>query len=122
MPSFQINLTPSRRAATRFINEVRRSVQKAYAEEKQKSRLTQSEIARRIGVHRSVINRELRGRRDMTIGRAAEYAYALGREPFFDLRVPEAPAGDNIIMPNISASSSSATSEVNLTTPTPRTA
>ena len=97
MPSFQLTISPSRRVATRFINKVRRSIQKALLEEQRASGLTQSEIARRIGVHRSVINREIRGQKDLTLGRVAELAYALGREPSFELKSPEFPAGTNIL-------------------------
>jgi len=89
MPLFRISLTPSRRAAVRFISHVRRSFQKALAEEKYKRGLTQSAIAKEIGVHRSVINRELTGRSDITVGRIGELAWAMGRMPFFEL--PENP-------------------------------
>ena len=85
--SFQISISPSRRAAGRFINKVRRAFQRALAEEERAHGLTQSEIARRIGVHRSVINRELRGHKDITLGRIGELAYAMGREPVFELPV-----------------------------------
>lgn len=102
MPSFQISISPSRRVATRYISRVRRAIQKAYAEEHHSSGLTQSEIARRIGVHRSVINRELRGQKDLTLGRVAELAYALDREPFFELRIPEEHAGANVLTQEIS--------------------
>lgn len=120
MPSFQISISPSRRVATRYISRVRRAIQKAYAEEHHSSGLTQSEIARRIGVHRSVINRELRGQKDLTLGRVAELAYALGREPFFELRTPEEHAGENVLtqdiyplLPSHDKSSSAKSSEVN---------
>jgi ribosome-binding protein aMBF1 (putative translation factor) len=87
MTSFQIAVSPSRRAAGRYITKVRRAFQKALAEEQKKSGLTQSEIARKIGTHRSVINRELRGQKDISIGRAGELAWAMGRKPIFDLFV-----------------------------------
>jgi hypothetical protein len=90
MPSFRILVSPSRRAAARFITQVRRAFQRAYVEEKQKRGLSQSAIAREIGVHRSVINRELVGRKDITVGRIGELAWAMGRIPFFAL--PESPA------------------------------
>ena len=77
MVSFQISLTPSRRAAGRFINEVRRKLQKALVEEAERTGLTQSDIARELNVHRSVINRELRGYKDITLGRVAELAHAM---------------------------------------------
>jgi transcriptional regulator with XRE-family HTH domain len=89
MPSFQISVSPSRRAAGRFITRVRRAIQKALAEQGQQHGLTQSDIARAIGVHRSVINRELRGQKDMTLGRVAELAWALGKTIVFQLQEPE---------------------------------
>ena len=110
MPSFQLTISPSRRAATRFIHKVRRSIQKALLEEKLSIGLTQSEIARRIGVHRSVINREIRGQKDLTLGRVAELAYALGREPLFELKKPEVQPGANIR--NVSTKTSA--SEINI--------
>lgn len=117
MPSFQITISPSRRAATRFIDHVRRAIQKALIEEKRRTGLTQSEIARRIGVHRSVINREIRGQKDLTLGRVAELAYALGREPFFDLREPAVPAGANIVPSKMEIVVSTTTAEVDVVLP-----
>jgi DNA-binding XRE family transcriptional regulator len=99
MTSFQISVSPSRRAAGRFITMVRRAIQKALAEEKKKSGLTQSDIARAIGVHRSVINRELRGQKDLTLGRVAELAWAMGRKPVFELPVHTVPPGSNLAPP-----------------------
>jgi transcriptional regulator with XRE-family HTH domain len=85
MTSLQISITPSRRQATRFVSKVRRSLQKALAEEQKKRGLSQSDIARTIGVHRSVINRELHGFKDITMGRVGELVFAMGRKPVFDL-------------------------------------
>jgi hypothetical protein len=83
MTSFQITLTPSRRAAARFIGQVRRALQKAYVEEQLQRGLSQTDIARLLKVHRSVINRELKGLKDMTLGRVAELSWAMGRQPLF---------------------------------------
>jgi transcriptional regulator with XRE-family HTH domain len=96
MSSFQITVSPSRRAAGRFVSHVRRAIQRALEEEHQKSGLTQSDIARAIGVHRSVINRELRGQKDFTLGRLAELAWALGRKPVFELIEEKLEKGANI--------------------------
>lgn len=94
--SFQITLTPSRRAAARFVVAVRRALQKAYVEEQNSSGLTQTDIARAIGVHRSVINRELRGMKDITLGRVAELAWAMGRKISFDLpKIPASPGANH---------------------------
>ena len=95
MTSFQITLKPTRRTAGRFIAHVRREIQRALAEEKKRAGLTQSDIAKAIGVHRSVINRELRGKADMTLGRVAELASALGHDPIFFLQKQLARAGSN---------------------------
>jgi len=88
MPSFQISPTPSRRAAARFVNKVRRAIQKALAEEKKKGGISQSDVAREIGIHRSVISREINGYSDISLGRVAEIAHALGRVPKFELADP----------------------------------
>ncbi len=95
MTSFQIAISPSRRAAARFIARVRRALQTAVVEEGERSGVNQSEIARSIGVHRSVISRELNGRQDITLGRIAELAWALGREIEFELVEPKARDGSN---------------------------
>jgi transcriptional regulator with XRE-family HTH domain len=95
MTSFQIAISPSRRAAGRFISRVRRSLQRALVEEGEISGINQSRVADAIGVHRSVISRELNGRQDITLGRVAELAWALGREIEFDLVVPKILPGTN---------------------------
>jgi hypothetical protein len=101
--SFQITISPSRRAAARFVVAVRRAVQKAYVEEQKASGLTQTAIARALGVHRSVINRELRGLKDITLGRVAELAWAMGRVPTFEM-----PKSANHLVSNLPPASSSA--------------
>lgn len=96
MPSFQTTISPSKRAAARFIGRVRRALQVALMEEFKKRGLTQSDIARELGVHRSVINRELRGEKDITLGRVGELARVLGRRAEFSLPpIPEA-SGNHI--------------------------
>jgi transcriptional regulator with XRE-family HTH domain len=96
MPSFRITLSPTKRAAGRFVYGVRRKLQKAYSEEQKKRGLTQTAIAREIGVHRSVINRELRGGKDITLGRVAELATALGRRVNIEFPEMLAQAGQNV--------------------------
>jgi transcriptional regulator with XRE-family HTH domain len=101
MPSFQISITPSRRTAARFITDVRRKILKALEEENKKRGLKQTDLARAINVHRSVINRELRGKKDMTIGRVAELGWALGRMPTFDLPERAIQDGSNLPAPAV---------------------
>ena len=115
MPSFQISITPSRRVAARFVTGVRRKILKALEQEG----LKQTDIARAIGVHRSVINRELRGKKDITLGRTAELAWAMGREPFFDLPTMKAQAGSNLPPPTFSKIISTTKGTQDVITPPP---
>lgn len=93
MSSFRQSVTPSRRAAGRLVGKVRRSLQKALADN---PAITQTKIANDLNVHRSVINRQLRGTQDMTIGRVAELALALGYEADFVLLETKAEPGQNV--------------------------
>ena len=95
MSSFQTAVSPSRRAGTRFISVVRRALQKALVEEAKKSNMTQADIARRIGVHRSVIHRELRGVENLTLRRVGELVWAMGKVPEFAVRDPVVVSGAN---------------------------
>ena len=94
--SLQITITPKERAAGQFVSRVRRAIQKALAEEQANQGTTQSDVARAIGVNRSVISREIRGHKDLTLSRVAEIAWALGRRPTFDMPSVGLPAGANI--------------------------
>jgi hypothetical protein len=97
--SFQITISPNRRAAAQFVTNVRRAILKAYVEEQKASGITQTAIARALGVHRSVINRELKGLKDITLGRVAELAWAMGRLPSFDLPKADSSIGSNLPPP-----------------------
>lgn len=101
MTSFQITISPTRRSAARFIASVRRAIQQALVEEYKERGLTQSDIARIIKVHRSVINREIRGDKDLTLGRIGELAHALGRHPSFSLPKKKLRDGANVTPPPI---------------------
>jgi plasmid maintenance system antidote protein VapI len=95
MTSFRIGISPNRRAAARFVARVRRVLQRALVEERERTGINQSKIAQSLDVHRSVISRELNGLQDITLGRVAELAWAMGREIDFDLVVPATIAGSN---------------------------
>lgn len=121
MPSFQIALSPHKRAAGRFVLSVRRTLQRAFLEEQQKSGLTQSAVAREIGVHRSVINRELRGDKDITMGRVAELAYLLGRKAILSFPERAQKEGANALpaIPEVTASESGSFKLVGFEEPVP---
>jgi transcriptional regulator with XRE-family HTH domain len=101
MPSYRITLTPSKRAAGRFVNSVRRGLQKALAEEQGKRGLTQAALARIVGVNRSVIHRELMGQKDITLGRVGELASAMGRKAVIEFQELAVSSGQNIASDDI---------------------
>lgn len=97
MSSYQITITPNKRAAGRFVSRVRRELQKALAEEEKANGTTQSDIARKIGVNRSVISREIRGHKDITLSRVGELAWAMNRRPSFALLPAQHYIGTNLL-------------------------
>lgn len=82
MASLQTLVKPNRRAAAKMVAQVRRRLQQALADRPEVKRTA---IAQALGVHRSVITKQFNGTQDMSIGRAAELAWALGYEPEFVL-------------------------------------
>jgi len=84
------------RRVSRFIGQVRAELQRAFASEKASRKITQQQIATMIGVHRSVINRQLMGLENLTLRRVAELAWALGWEIVFVLRKRTAQEGADI--------------------------
>ena len=91
--SFQIAIAPNRRAATRFIGKVRRGLRRALAD---KPEISRSQVAESIGVHRSVITKQLNGHADMSLGRVAEIAWAMGLKPSLTFNPIELADGSNL--------------------------
>ena len=54
------------------------------------------EMARRLNMRRSIINRQLSGEQDLTLRSLADLAWALDREITFELRQPRKSPGQNI--------------------------
>lgn len=88
MSSYVFDIGEKARKVSRFIGEVRSELQNALSEEKAYRKLTQQDIATLIGVNRSVINRQLIGRENLTLRSVAELAWALGRDIEFRLHKP----------------------------------
>lgn len=93
--SFQIKISSKRKSAITFISQVRKELKRAIFEGSNVGGPNQSEIAKLLEVNRSVVSRELNGSNDITAGRIAELAWALGREAHFELRVPIEQRGTN---------------------------
>lgn len=92
MTLFPIEISHSRRTAARFVNGVRRSLQAAFLD---RPDISQADIANDLGVNRSVITRQLRGSKDLSLSRVAEIASVLGYHPEFKLVRDVAPDGAN---------------------------
>jgi hypothetical protein len=93
MPSFNFDIGERERVGGRFLSDVRDELQRALAEEKAIRKITQQQIAEKLGTSRAVINRQLLGLENMGIKRAAEILWAIGWEPYFGAR--KIPAGEN---------------------------
>lgn len=84
--SYELKIDPKDRAAGRFIGTVRKQLITAALDEKRETGITQSAVAAKLGVARSVISRLLRGEANLTLRTVAEIAWALGWEPVFTMR------------------------------------
>jgi 1,6-anhydro-N-acetylmuramate kinase len=82
--------------------------------------LKQTDIARTIGVHRSVIHRQLQGHEDITLSRVAELAYAMGRRVVIDFPEIKAPQGSNLAPTAPQVSRGDSSGDVTISTPPPR--
>jgi transcriptional regulator with XRE-family HTH domain len=95
MTFFRFDIDARSRTAGRFIGRVRRELLRAITEQK-RAGLTQQELARRLEIRRSNINRQLSGEAEITLRSLAELAWALDREITFELRRPDNANGQNI--------------------------
>jgi len=85
MSSYQMRLTDRQRSIGRIVQKIQRSIAHALANAKAKSGLTQQHLANKLGVDRSVINRRVMGRANLTIRSLAELAWALDMDIKFEL-------------------------------------
>ncbi len=116
MPSFRLAIKPHRKAAARFVDQVHRALQRAFDE---RPDLTQAAVAEELDVNRSVVNRQIRGHADMSLGRVGELAYIFGYDIEFKLVKPEVTPGTNFFkidvpvkFESITKSSGSETTEI----------
>lgn len=86
MTSFQFDVGSRARKAGRFIGRVRSELLKALSDKKAKDGLTQQALATKLGVHRSLVNRQLSGESNLTLRSLADLAWAMDMELNFELR------------------------------------
>lgn len=84
--SFKLAINPRDQAAGRFIGSVRHALAEAVQNAKSKHGIAQSDIAQKLEIHRSVINRILKGDTNLTLRSLAEIAWALDLQPVLELR------------------------------------
>lgn len=95
MTSFQFDIGSRARNAGRFIGRVRNELLKALSERKRDGKLSQQELAKKLEVHRSLINRQLSGEANLTLRSLADLAWAMDMEISFELKKPVVEAGQN---------------------------
>lgn len=99
MPSFEYVIDERSRAGSRFLSRVRDELQRALTAEKAQRKLTQQSIADKLGVNRSVVNRQFMGLENLTVRTIGELLWAIGWEPHFEAMKPESAAGANEFVP-----------------------
>lgn len=83
--SFKLTINPKDKAAARFISQAHKTIVEYILGEKETSNLTQQQIAERLGVNRSVVNRILNGKSNLTLRSIGELAWALESVPSIKL-------------------------------------
>jgi transcriptional regulator with XRE-family HTH domain len=97
---FHFDIGGRARHAGRFIGRVRGELLRALAEKKAKAGLSQQvfpqqALAEKLGVERSLINRQLSGEANLSLRSLADLAWAMDLEISFELKEPVARAGQN---------------------------
>lgn len=93
--SFQFDIGSRARNAGRFIGRVRNELLRALSERKEEGKLSQQALAKKLDVHRSLINRQLSGEANLTLRSLADLAWAMDMEICFELKKPAAHPGQN---------------------------
>jgi plasmid maintenance system antidote protein VapI len=93
--SFHFDIGSRARHAGRFIGRVRGELLKALSLRKSEGELPQQVLAEKLGIQRSLINRQLAGEANLTLRSLADLAWAMDMEISFELKKPTAKAGQN---------------------------
>ena len=95
MTSFHFDIGSRARHAGRFIGRVRGELLRALSLRKSEGGLPQQVLAEKLGIQRSLINRQLAGEDNLTLRSLADLAWAMDMEISFELKKPMAKAGQN---------------------------
>lgn len=83
--SFDFELTPKEEASADFVALVGDKLQRALVQRKRRGRLTQQQLAEKLEVHRSRVNRCFSGSSNLTVATLAEIVWALDGKIVFDI-------------------------------------
>ena len=89
--SYQLNISPRARKAGRFISKVHKEIQKAFVA----SGLKQNDLAKKLEIDRSVVNRQLLGESNLTLRSISDLAWAMDCNISFSIQQPNHPHGSN---------------------------
>lgn len=87
--SFQIELEPKDEAAADLISHVGWQLQALLSARQEREKLTQQEIATRLGVDRARVNKCLSGFNNLTLKTLAELVWAMDGEIELTIRLPD---------------------------------
>ena len=95
MTSYVFDIGEKPRQVGRALGHVRSELQKAFIAVKKATGLTQQKLATRLGVNRSVVNRQLTGLENLTYRTVVELAWAMGWEISFSMFKTRPEEGSN---------------------------
>ncbi len=79
MTSYRFQINERSRQVGRMVGAAQRSLQQAFSEAKDECGFTQAELARKLEMDRSLLNRQLTGESNLTIRTLADLAWSIGR-------------------------------------------
>lgn len=84
--SFEFSLDPKDKASAEFMTRVHGVLAREFKRAAKEKKLSRADIARLLGVDRSVITRALNGKSNITIRTLSDLCWAMGVEPDFGCR------------------------------------
>lgn len=91
--SYQIKIDPRSSKAGRFISRVHKEIQNAFVS----SGMKQNDLAKKLEIDRSVINRQLLGESNLTLRSISDLAWAMGCDINFTISKPNHSHGANYV-------------------------
>ena len=97
MSSFSFKRPPRRKQFMKFITKIHELLEDAYKQEQKENGTKKSDIADRLGVHKSYITRLMNGTSNMTLETLSNLAYELDR----DIKIDFVKKGEHYVHGNI---------------------